>query len=187
MNSKNRYLKLSQDEVNLFNNKYLDSIFEYFYGNEAPIIKYPGNKLFINNLIGFRVVRPAEKFVAGFHSESSYGIHCFTLWMPLTGTDSRYTLKIQQGSHLFRHRDSSILKNKKISTAKLFKRSYVKKLGSFLRPNLKLGDGIFFHPDLVHGDSKNLGSKTRVSIEIRFYRKEIIFAKPKGREIIRKY
>ena len=186
MNSNNRYLKLSADEVSMFNNQYLDSIFEYFYGNQAPIIKYPGKKFFKNNLIGFRVVRPGEKFVAGFHSESSYGIHCFTLWMPLTGTDYRYTLNVQPGSHLFRHRENSIIKNKQFSKAKLFKKSYIKKLGSFLRPNLKLGEGIFFHPDLIHGGSENLGQKTRVSLEIRFYRKEITNAEPQSREIRRK-
>ena len=186
MDSKHRFLKLSIAERNLFNNQHIDSIFEYFYGSEAPVIKYPGKKLFKNNLIGFRIVRPGEKFVAGFHSESSYGIHCFTLWIPLTGTDYKYTLKIQPGSHLFRHKENSIIKNKQFSTAKLFKKSYIKKLGSFLRPNLKLGDGIFFHPDLVHGDSENLGSKTRVSLEIRFYRKEIMHAQSQGREIKRK-
>ena len=186
MNSKDRYLKLSDGEANMFNNRNIDSIFEYFYGNEAPLIKYPGKKFFKNNLIGFRVVRPGEKFVAGFHSESSYGIHCFTLWMPLTGTDYRYTLNIQPGSHLFRHRENSIIKNKQFSKAKLFKKSYIKKLGSFLRPNLKLGEGIFFHPDLIHGGSENLGQKTRVSLEIRFYRKEITNAEPQSREIYRK-
>ena len=49
-----------------------------------------------------------------------------------------------------------------------------------------LGDGIFFHPDLVHGDSKNLGNKTRVSLEMRFYRKEIMNPKPQSRQIERK-
>lgn len=186
MNSKDRYLKLSSDEVNMFNNTNIDTIFEYFYGNQAPLIKYPGKKLFRNNLVGFRIVRPGEKFVAGFHSESSYGIHCFTLWIPLTGADHRYTLNIQPGSHLFRHRKDFIIQNKQFSTAKLFKKNYIKKLGPFLRPNLKLGEGIFFHPDLVHGGSENLGNKTRVSLEIRFYRKEIKNAEPQNREIIRK-
>jgi hypothetical protein len=186
MSSYNRFLKLSSGEVSMFNNRYLDSIFEYFYGNQAPIIKYPRKKFFKNNLIGFRIVRPGDKFVAGFHSESSYGIHCFTLWMPLTGTDYRYTLNIQPGSHLFRHRENSIIKNKQFSKAKLFKKSYIKKLGSFLRPNLKLGEGIFFHPDLIHGGSENLGQKTRVSLEVRFYRKEITNAEPQSREIRRK-
>jgi len=107
------------------------------------------------------------------------------LWLPLTGTDHRYTLKIQPGSNLFRHQDKSIIRNKNFATAKLFKKDYIKKLGPFLRPNLKLGEGIFFHPDLVHGNSKNLGSITRVSLEIRFYRKEIKIAEPQNREIKR--
>ena len=183
MDSSHRFLELSLKEKKLFENKYFDTIFEYFYGNSRPIIKYPGKKNFINNLVGFRVVRPKEKSIAGFHSESSYGIHCFTLWVPLTGTDSRYTLKIMPQSHLVRHKEKFIIKNKKLNNAKIYKNKYISKLGSFARYDLNLGEGIFFHPDLIHGDSKNFGSKTRVSLEIRFYRKEFLNTAPQSREI----
>lgn len=184
-NSSERYLNLSKREVNLFINNNMDSIFEYFYGSEAPIIKYPKKDKFINNITGFRVVRPNEKTVAKFHSESTYGIHCFTLWIPLTGYDSKYTLKIIPKSHLFRHQEENIIYNEKISSAKLFKKKYINKFGPSLRPNLKLGDAIFFHPDLIHGNSKNMGNKTRVNLEMRFYRKEIKFSISKKREIKR--
>ncbi len=184
-NSSERFLKLSNREINLFINKNIDSIFEYFYGSEAPIIKYPKKSKFVNNIAGFRVVRPNEKTVAKFHSESSYGIHCFTLWIPLTGYNSKYTLKIIPKSHLFRHQEKNIIYDKKISTAKLFKKKYINKFGPSLRSNLNLGDAIFFHPDLIHGNSKNLGNKTRVNLEIRFYRKEIKLSKFLKREIKR--
>jgi len=184
-NSSGRFLNLSKRGIDPFINKKIDSIFEYFYGNEAPIIKYPKKKKFVNNVVGFRVVRPNEKIVAKFHSESTYGIHCFTLWIPLTGYNSKYTLKIIPKSHLFRHQEKNIIFNKEFSTAKIFKKKYIDRFGPSLRPNLNPGDAIFFHPDLIHGNSKNLGNKTRVNLEMRFYRKEIKFSVSKKREIKR--
>jgi len=79
-----------------------------------------------------------------------------------------------------------LIKSKINFEIKNLKKDYIKKIGNSLRPNLNLGEGIFFHPDLVHGDSENLGTKTRVSLEIRFYRREIKNSKPQGREIKRK-
>lgn len=185
MKSYHRNIKLSKKESNFFVNKYFDTLFEYFYGNEAPQIKFGLSKKFKLNLFGFRIVRPKEKAVAGYHTESTNGVHCFTLWIPLTGTSPKYTLKILPKSHLYRHKNQNILRNKKFLKAQLFKKNYVKKFGNFKRPNMKLGQGIFFHPDLIHGDSKNLGSKTRVSMELKFIRKDIKNRIIRSREIIR--
>ena len=78
-----------------------------------------------------------------------------------------YTLKVFPKSHLYTHSKLHVHKSsKKIS--KIFKPSYYKKFSSF-RPNLKIGQAMIFHPNLLHGESYNLGSETRFSLEIRFY------------------
>ena len=44
---------------------------------------------------------------------------------------------------------------------------YLNKLNKPYRPNLKSGEAILMHPYLIHGNSTNLGKKSRVSLEIR--------------------
>ena len=129
------------------------------------------------NTTGFRVARPeklSSKDVGGEHLDLHYGgkkntnqKKLFTIWCPIVGMSKNYTLRISPGSHKFKHPLSSISKQKKYISMVLNK-NYVKRF-KFIRPNLKAGQVIFFHPNLIHGSSKNLGSKTRVSIDLRIF------------------
>ena len=40
----------------------------------------------------------------------------------------------------------------------------------FIRPRMKKGQAIVFHPNLLHGGSKCIGRFTRISIELRILR-----------------
>ena len=48
---------------------------------------------------------------------------------------------------------------------------YFSKLKS-IRANLKPGQAIIFHPNLIHGGSINNGIYTRISIEVRLFNKK---------------
>ena len=43
-----------------------------------------------------------------------------------------------------------------------------------MRPDLKIGEVIIFHPNLLHGNSLNKGNKSRLSLEARLYNKNNI-------------
>src|SRR6185295_17450328 len=115
----------------------------------------------------FRVVRPGTGDVAGIHSESSYGIHPLTIWIPAVGFAERYTLKVSPGSHAKGHPADAIQITPSFM-ARPYKKEYVERF-SYVRPNLRKGQALVFHPDLLHGGSANLGEDTRVSIEVRAY------------------
>ena len=82
--------------------------------------------------------------------------------MPLAGFDERYSLKIIPGSHSYRHPKSEIIN--RTGQAMPYSDEYVQTVGCAVRPSLKRGQGILFHPDLLHGNAANLGNETRVSI-----------------------
>ena len=95
-----------------------------------------------------------------------------TLWTPIVGASSKYTLSIAPETHNLEHPLNKYEKNKKI-VSNIFLDSYVKKF-KFIRPNLKYGQAILFHPNLLHGASFNKGIYTRASLEIRMYNKKNI-------------
>ena len=72
-------------------------------------------------------------------------------------------------SHLKSHSNQFISKQKKY-VSKSFDKKYEKKF-SYIRPVLKKGQGILFHPNLMHGGSINKGNITRSSIDIRIFNK----------------
>ena len=57
------------------------------------------------------------------------------------------------------------------------KKKYYRKF-KYKRLNLKKGEAILFDPNLIHGGTDNLGTKTRVSLEFRLYNhKNILVSK----------
>ena len=175
-----RYISLDKKLIRpIINNKLIQKISNHHWGHAKFSIKWVGSlkKPMKLNTTGFRVARPeklSSKDVGGEHLDLHYGgkkntnqKKLFTIWCPIVGMSKNYTLRISPGSHKFKHPLSSISKQKKYISMVLNK-NYVKRF-KFIRPNLKAGQVIFFHPNLIHGSSKNLGSKTRVSIELRIF------------------
>ncbi len=175
-----RYISLDKKLIRpIINNKLIQKISNHHWGHAKFSIKWVGSlkKPMKLNTTGFRVARPeklSSKDVGGEHLDLHYGgkkntnqKKLFTIWCPIVGMSKNYTLRISPGSHKFKHPLSSISKQKKYISMVLNK-NYVKRF-KFIRPNLKAGQVIFFHPNLIHGSSKNLGSKTRVSIDLRIF------------------
>ncbi len=129
---------------------------------------------------GFRLARPVNKStkdVGGFHLDLHYGGEknenkkaLFTIWCPIIGTSSKYTLRISPKSHKPNHLQKFVSKQKKFLSPVLME-NYTKKY-RYIRPQLRLGEAIIFHPNLIHGGSLNLGKKTRVSIDFRLFNKK---------------
>ena len=90
-----------------------------------------------------------------------------SIWLPILGFNKKYTLRLSPKSHLYNHPENKFINQKK-SISNIFKNSYLQKF-KFKRINLRKGEGIFFHPNLLHGGSDNLGSRSRVSLEFRLY------------------
>ena len=88
--------------------------------------------------------------------------------MPLIGFNEKYSLNLAPKSHLLNHPINKFVKSKTVTN--IFSKNYYKNI-KFLRPKLQKGQAIVFHPNLLHGNSFNIGTKTRFSIEIRFYNK----------------
>tara|TARA_Y200000002_G_scaffold380555_1_gene392335 strand:+ start:2343 stop:3098 length:756 start_codon:yes stop_codon:yes gene_type:complete len=178
--STERYVFLDRKLVKpIMNNKVIQKISNYHWGHSKFQIKWVGSlsKPMKFNTTGFRIARPeklSKKDVGGEHLDLHYGgkkntnqKKLFTLWYPIVGMSNKYTLRISPGSHKFKHPLNSISKQKKYISMVLNKK-YVKTF-KFVRPKLKAGQVIFFHPNLIHGSSKNLGNKTRISSDFRIF------------------
>jgi ectoine hydroxylase-related dioxygenase (phytanoyl-CoA dioxygenase family) len=94
-----------------------------------------------------------------------------TIWTPLVGFSKKYSLKLSPKSHLISH-DIKKIDKQKIYISKVFKINYANKF-SFKRINLRKGQSILFHPNLLHGGSINLGKNTRVSMDFRIYNSKL--------------
>ena len=162
-----RYLDVPPILVKALLGPTVREIAEAFWGHSNICLLDLVNGETAENTCGFRVIRPHSKDVSGIHSESSYGIHPITVWMPVLGFDERYTLKISPRSHAVKH-PAEMIEKVPGFMARPYKDEYLKNF-QFYRPNMRPGEAIVFHPDLIHGGSANLGDLTRVSIEVRIY------------------
>ncbi len=168
MGPKYRRLTLPGDVQTMLLNESVMPIFESFWGHRSVTIKDIVDNRWAFGICGFRMVRPGGGGdVAGIHSESSYDILPITLWMPVVGFDSRYTLKLAPGSHRLAHPPEAIVKSKQF-TARPYTDAYASRF-EYIRPEMSKGQAIIFHPRLLHGGSVNMGDDTRTSIEIRVY------------------
>ena len=183
--SSTRYLILDKKLIKpVITNKLIKKISKFYWGHSNFSIKWVGSlkEPLKNNATGFRIARPlknSKKDVGGEHLDLHYGGEnninqkkLFTLWCPIVGMSNKYTLRISPRSHKKKHSLNSISRQKKF-ISKVLKKSYVQKF-KFIRPKLSPGQVIFFHPNLIHGSSVNLGEKTRVSIDLRIFNKTYI-------------
>lgn len=173
LNPSKRYITLD-NKIFLskkFKNKISKFLKEYWGHSEYKILWVGSLKKneIKKNKIGFRIVRPHKNDESGVVHTDSYSkfLDSFiTLWIPLIGFNNLYTLRYAKKSHHLNHQKNKIKQTK--YNSKALKKSYIKKF-KFVRPNLKIGHGIIHHPNILHGESKNLGKRTRVSIELRIF------------------
>ena len=177
-----RYIKLNSKVIKKikFNKQFLN-ILNFFWGHSNISINWVGSlekkDSMKKNATAFRIARPKPSSdVGGVHYDLPYGRQkvpnkdhkaLVTIWCPLVGFSEKYTLKISPKSHISNHSLSKILKQKKFLSP-VFDKSYVKKF-KYIRPRLKKGQAIIFHPNLLHGGSYNRGKDTRVSLDLRIF------------------
>ena len=134
------------------------------------------------NFAAFRLARPYKDFkddVGGAHLDLHFNnkIHknhkiLYTLWVPIIGNNKKSTLKLAPCSHKKEHNIKNLtIQNKYVS--KIFKKNYVNKF-KFKRYCIDPGEVLIFHPNLLHGGSKNLTNITRVSFDFRIFNKNYI-------------
>jgi ectoine hydroxylase-related dioxygenase (phytanoyl-CoA dioxygenase family) len=185
LESKSRYIKFDHKFLKkLKKNKFILQTMNKTWGHNLSLIKWVGSlkrKEIKDNVVGFRIVRPSKKFSkdsAGKHVDINVGGKIcsdkkvlLSVWVPIYGFSNKFSLSIAPESHLANHSSKNYKKKNYIS--KIFKENYTKKF-KFIRLNLKKGQAILFHPNLIHGGASNLGVNTRVSAEIRYYNKKNI-------------
>ena len=182
----NRYIRFEKKLLDrIYNNKNIKNLTNYIFGLKSnSIIKWVGNankNQYINNASGFRIARPYKYFkddVGGVHTDFHYGGKIrtqnnltFTVWTPLIGFNDKYTLRISAKSHKKNHSVNSISSQQKYISP-VVNENYSNKF-KYIRPNMKKGDVIIFDPNLLHGGSLNYGTKTRLSLDFRFFDKNI--------------
>lgn len=174
---------ISFDELDInaiIKNKFINLITKNFWGHSNFSIKLIISKSSKNKSI-FRLARPykySKEDVGGYHVDVHYAgkirknyKELLTIWTPLIGFSKKYSLKLSPKSHLISHNLKNVVKQK-IYISKIFKKNYTNKF-FFKRLNLKKGQSILFHPNLLHGGSINLGKKTRVSMDFRIYNSKL--------------
>ena len=115
----------------------------------------------------FMIVRPSPypSFVINMHSDKE-GCGCdYNVWIPLAGFGKEYSLAVIPSSHLW---DNSTT-NKWHSSLTY---NEVETKEEPTRLNIKNGQGVIFHSNLLHGNSFNEGTDTRISLEVRFFYKD---------------
>ena len=175
--SDQRYIKLPKKILKkISNNKIISQVLKNNWDNNKYTIKIIRSKKkteIISNACGFRITEPQKKSI-GIHCDAVFFSKILkqkvnnkflkSIWVPLEGFSNKYSLKIGPRSHKFQHPNNKFEKK----GSYFFKNSYSKNF-KFKRNNLKKGEGIVFHPNLLHGNSHNLGKYTRLSLEIRLY------------------
>lgn len=176
--AKKRYIVLNKIICNkIKSNIFINDLTKNTWGNKKFEIKLFYLKKSKNNQAVYRLARPSKVGigdVGGYHIDLHYNNKInkkmdslFTIWTPLIGFDNKYSLKISPRSHKKKHPLNSFEKQDTY-ISKVFKKNYTKKF-KFIRPKLKNGESLIFHPNILHGGSANLGTKTRVSIDFRIY------------------
>ena len=160
-------------------NKHLHNIVKHYWGHNNFSILHKVNDNIFENKSVFRVARPCNKYsddVGGVHIDGHINgkirnknnfINLFTIWTPLEGFSKKSSLKIFPKSHIRTHSSNNLNFQKKYISI-LFKDEYISKFKS-LRLNLKKGESIILHPNLLHGGSFNHTNLTRISMDFRIF------------------
>jgi len=137
-------------------------------------------KIIINDklqeIIGFRIVRPSKGDENPFHRDAwmKQWENTLNVWIPIAGCNNDNSLTIIEDSHFWndsricRTRDGVIYNNKKFRVAAAISTDYEVRQQT---PNPAYGEALIFSPYLIHGNAKNnIEDNTRVSIELRYER-----------------
>ena len=170
LSGKQRFLRLSVEHERPFLGEAVAPMMDAAWGQHAvaSVKRVDLDGRLVDHQCGFRVVRPGTADATLPHTDSDDGVFkMITVWTPIVGFDSRYSLKVFPGTHKLRHPSSAIVKNERLA-ALPYADEYVRQF-SWVRPELRPGQAIVFHNELLHGSADNLGDETRVSLEVRLF------------------
>jgi ectoine hydroxylase-related dioxygenase (phytanoyl-CoA dioxygenase family) len=138
-----------------------------------------------DDAIMFRIARPNTEDAVSPHVDKNFGGIAgsaeskggnpilLTVWIPLIGFDSRYTLSSSPGSHNEIFTDDMFDQQDETRVTYEFKPE-VFDGREFVRPEMKLGQAIILHPNIIHGASVNKGDVSRVSVELRIINSDFV-------------
>ncbi len=127
----------------------------------------------------FRIVRPGVSDFNPLHRDAWHPElkHCLNLYLPVAGSNELSSLCLIPGSHYWpektveRTLSGAIMNGSQYTVPGLTATSQELNL---IRPNPTGNQALLFTPYLIHGGAANLNSDmTRVSVEIRFWRRKI--------------
>lgn len=123
----------------------------------------------------FRIVRPHRQDFNPPHRDVwlDFYRHGLNLFFPIAGCDERSSLPLVPGSH--RWMESEIVRTADGARINGLQYHVPSVVGGsselrMVRPNPGASEVLVFSPYLIHGGGKNLGARTRVSLEMRFWR-----------------
>ncbi len=191
MKHADRYINLTKELAAPLYHPTVLEILKHYWGHSNPLITHRAHEIEDanegENACCFRFVRPGVHDVTGVHVDTYFGADAdlynqsldsclrqqaddadlITIWFPLVGFDERYSLRFAPGTHLIAHPLEAFVKSPEFIT-KAVTAEYEAQF-DHVRPKLRPGQAIVFHPNLMHGGSMNEGDVTRVSMEIRLH------------------
>jgi|GEM_PF-2753345 len=176
-----RYITFSEQHLQNLLQQSMRDLMTAFWGHDEVLLTHRRGALDApmqnDGTTGFRLARPGRDDAVGVHVDRYYGNidgiddvsvdkpSLVTAWIPVVGFDSRYSLRISPGTHRIEHPNEAFKKMPGYITHTCTP-EYEAKF-DYIRPDLKKGQSIVFHPNLMHGRSTNEGTETRVSLEPR--------------------
>lgn len=160
--AKNRYLDPPKNIKNLILNENLKNFLKLININDFNLWRDPGLEW-----LGFRIIRP--------NMNDGYPVSCknwgaaagvVSVWFPIIGFSNLETLAIVPGSHKKNYQkylpeDTKFIKGE-------YRFSGDTNDLNFVRPNLKLGEAIIYHPAALHTEDVKDSKITRINLEFRF-------------------
>ena len=142
-----RQIKLKEKFIKkMQQNKFVKSITKFSYSQKKTGIFCEYENYHRRNYVKIQIQRPLDK-TTGVHAElSGYTKYApITIWCPLIGFDSRYTLRIAPGSHLNTHQTSPSKKVQGQYRIPFINNNYLVRLvGIWLHPKI-----LFFAPSMT--------------------------------------
>jgi len=148
-----------------------------------------------NDDIWFRICRPSKLSDNDFnpcHKDVylSFYRNMVNIYVPLFGSDEKSSLKLQSGSHKWNEKDTMVTTggayfkhiNKKYSVDAIVSSKVPLDM---IRPNPKENQMMIFSPYLIHGCAENENDMTRISLEVRFIRKDNMKQEEDFREFLK--
>jgi Phytanoyl-CoA dioxygenase (PhyH) len=122
--------------------------------------------------LAFRFIRPRHNDGYPFSCKAwGPAKTVISAWLPVIGLDSNCTLKMLPGSHKLDY-ERHLPENSKFCKDE-YRLNKLPAATEVYQPELKPGDIIFFHPNLLHSEDVTTGNNTRLSLEFRILTSEM--------------